>query len=39
MNSDTLVAMSGLVGLTAAVMTGALWDMPLVMASFLWFVR
>jgi hypothetical protein len=38
MNSDTIIAMSGLMGLAAAVLTGALWDTPLVMAPFRWFV-
>ena len=38
MNSDTLIAMSGLMGLTAAVLTGALWDSAPVTASFRWFM-
>jgi len=38
MNTDTIVAMSGLMGLAAAVLTGALWGTPLVTASFPWFV-
>lgn len=32
MGSETIVAVSGLVGLGAAVLTGALWDSPLVSA-------
>jgi hypothetical protein len=39
MNSDTLIAMSGLMGLAAAVLTGALWGSPLVTASFRWLLR
>jgi hypothetical protein len=38
MNSDMLLAMSGLMGLAAAVVTGALWDTPFVRAPFRWFV-
>ena len=38
MNSDTILAMSGLMALAAAVLTGALWGSPVVMASFRWFV-
>ena len=38
MNTDTIVAMSGLMGLAAAVLTGALWGTPFVTASFRWFV-
>jgi hypothetical protein len=38
MNSDTIIAMSGLIGLAGAVLTGALWDTPLVMAPLRWFV-
>jgi len=38
MNTDTIVAMSGLMGLAAAMLTGALWGTPLVTASFPWFV-
>ena len=29
MNTDTIVAMSGLMGLAAAVLTGAVWDTPI----------
>jgi hypothetical protein len=29
MDSDTLIAGSGLIALAAAVLTGALWDSPL----------
>jgi hypothetical protein len=36
MNSDTLIAMAGLMGLAAAVLTGALWGSPVVTASFRW---
>ena len=32
MGSETIVAVSGLIGLGAAVLTGALWDSPLVTA-------
>lgn len=39
MNSDTVIAMWGLMGLAAAVLTGALWGTPLVMAPFRWFMR
>ena len=39
MNSDTVIAMSGLMSLAAAVLTGALWGTPLVMAPFRWFMR
>jgi hypothetical protein len=39
MNSDTILAMSGLMALAAAVLTGALWGTPVVMASFRWFIR
>jgi hypothetical protein len=35
MNSDTIIAMSGLTG---AVLTGALWDTPLAMTPLRWFV-
>jgi hypothetical protein len=38
MNSAMLLAMSGLMALIAAVVTGALWDTPLVMAPFRWFI-
>lgn len=38
MNSDTIIAMSGLMGLAGAVLTGALWDTPLVMTPLRWFV-
>ena len=38
MDTDTIIAMSGLTGLAAAVLTGALWDTPMVTASFRWFV-
>ncbi len=33
MSGDTLFAMMGLMSLVAAVLTGALWDSPLVAAS------
>jgi hypothetical protein len=36
MNSDTIIAMSGLMALAAAALTGAMWDTPLVTASFRW---
>ena len=39
MNSDTIIAMSGLLGLAAAVVTGAVWDTRLVMAPFRWLVN
>ena len=32
MGSETIVGVSGLIGLGAAVLTGALWDSPLVSA-------
>jgi len=38
MNSDTLIAMSGFMGLAAAVLTGALWDTRLAMAPLRWLV-
>jgi hypothetical protein len=34
MSTETIVAVSGLIGLGAAVFTGALWDSPLVSALF-----
>jgi hypothetical protein len=34
MSSETIVAVSGLIGLGAAALTGALWDSPLVTAFF-----
>jgi hypothetical protein len=34
MSTETIVAVSGLIGLGAAVFTGALWDSPLVRALF-----
>jgi hypothetical protein len=39
MDSDTVIAMWGLMGLAAAVVTGALWGTPLVMAPLRWFLR
>ena len=39
MNNETVIAMSGLISLGAAVLTGALWGTPLVMAPFRWFMR
>jgi hypothetical protein len=38
MNSDTVVAMSGLMGLAAAALTGALWGTPLARAPSRWFM-
>lgn len=38
MNSETILALSGLMALVAAVLTGALWGTPVVMASFRWFL-
>jgi hypothetical protein len=38
MNSDTILALSGLICLAAAALTGALWDTPLVMTPFRWLV-
>ena len=38
MNSETIIAMSGLLALAAAALTGAMWDTPLVMATFRWFL-
>jgi len=38
MNSDTIIAMSGLTGLAGAALTGALWDTPVVMTPLRWFV-
>jgi hypothetical protein len=38
MDSDTILAMSGLTALLAAVLTGALWDTPVVTASLRWFL-
>ena len=38
MNSDTIIAMSGLMALAAAALTGATWGTPLVMAPFRWFL-
>jgi hypothetical protein len=37
MNSDTIMALSGLMGLAAAALTGALWGSPMVTATFRWF--
>jgi hypothetical protein len=33
MSSETIVAASGLIGLGAVVVTGAIWDVPLVAAA------
>ena len=33
MSSETIVAASGLIGLGAVVVTGAIWDAPLLVAS------
>ncbi len=33
MSSETIVAASGLIGLAAVVVTGAIWDVPLVATS------
>jgi hypothetical protein len=39
MNSDTIFAMSGLMALAAAALTGAMWDTPLVVRPFRWLLR
>jgi hypothetical protein len=39
MNSDTITALSGLMGLAAAALTGALWDSPMVTVTFRWFAN
>ncbi|HYZ68828.1 MAG TPA: hypothetical protein VE666_13685 [Mycobacterium sp.] len=39
MDSDTILAMAGLVALTAAVLTGALLDTPVVRAPFRWLLN
>lgn len=39
MDSDMLIAMSGLMGLAAAVLTGALWGSPVATASVRWFMH
>jgi hypothetical protein len=36
MNSDTILALSGLIGLAVTVLTGALWDSPPMMALLRW---
>ena len=36
MDSDTILALSGLMCLAAAVLTGALWDTPVVTTPFRW---
>jgi hypothetical protein len=38
MTSDMLLAISGVLALAAAVLTGALWDTPFVRAPFRWLV-
>ena len=38
MDSDMILAMSGLMALVAAVVTGALWGTPVVTASLRWFI-
>jgi hypothetical protein len=38
MNSDVLLAISGLIVLIVGAVTGALWDTPLVTVPFRWFV-
>jgi hypothetical protein len=39
MNSDTIMAMSGLMALAVAALTGAMWGAPPVRASVRWFLR
>jgi len=39
MNSDTLLALSGAIGLSAAALTGAVWGSPAVTASAHWLLR
>lgn len=36
MNSDTILALSGLICLATAALTGALWDTPVVTTPFRW---
>lgn len=38
MNGETIIAISGLVGLAAAVLTGAVWDTPIVTTPLRWFL-
>jgi len=37
MNSDAIMALSGLMALAAAALTGALWGSAMVTATFRWF--
>jgi hypothetical protein len=39
MNSDMIIALSGLMSLAAAASAGALWGSPLVVAAFRWLAR
>jgi hypothetical protein len=39
MNSDTILALSGLMSLTAAALTGALWGSRWVTAPIRWLLR
>jgi hypothetical protein len=39
MDSDTILALSGLMSLAVAVLTGALWGMPVVTTAFRWFLN
>jgi hypothetical protein len=38
MSSDMLLAISGVMALAAAVLTGAIWDTPVVRTPFRWFL-
>lgn len=38
MNSDSILALSGMMALAAAGLTGALWGTPVVTATFRWFM-
>jgi hypothetical protein len=39
MNSDMLIALSGLISLAAAASAGALWGSPMMVAAFRWLAR
>jgi hypothetical protein len=39
MNSDTIMALSGLLCLAAAALTGALWGTPVVTTPFRWLMN
>lgn len=39
MNSDMIIALSGLMSLAAAASAGALWGSPVMVAAFRWLAR